>query len=92
MSERSVDGQESEAVPCYHDQSPQYYPSQPSQDLLTSIIETEHIRRILKQRQKDVNEEVEKLRRKMSTNSSYLMKGECCQEIGQKCRTGTDMY
>jgi hypothetical protein len=56
MSERSVDGQESEGVPCYHDQSPQYYPSQPSQDLLTSIIETEHIRRILKQRQKDIDE------------------------------------
>lgn len=63
MSEVSVEGQESEAVPCYYDQPLQYYPSQPRQDLLTSIIEIEHTRQILMQPLHYIEEEVEKFRR-----------------------------
>jgi hypothetical protein len=38
----------------------------------------------LTQRLQDIDEEVDKLRRKMSTKSSYLIKAELCQKIGQK--------
>lgn len=42
MSELSVEGQESKAVPDSHDQPPSYDLNQPGQDILTSVIETEH--------------------------------------------------
>jgi hypothetical protein len=61
MSGLSVQDQESKAVPCYHDRPPQYYSRQPSQDLLTSVIEIEQTRRILKQWLEDVDKEVENL-------------------------------
>ncbi|KAJ5454415.1 uncharacterized protein N7458_005371 [Penicillium daleae] len=85
MSEISVDGQESKAVPWYHDQLPQYCSNQPSQDLLASIIETEHTRRILDQRIEDIFEETEDLIERAPTDeSSRLASAKWLQKSGQK--------
>lgn len=85
MSEISVDGQESKAVPCYHDQLPQYSSKQPSQDMLASIIETEHTRRILEQRIEDFSEETEDLIKRAPTDeSSRLASAKWLQKCGQK--------
>ncbi|KAJ5681711.1 uncharacterized protein N7477_001651 [Penicillium maclennaniae] len=50
MSELSFDSQEPETVPYCHDCPPQYELCQPSQDVLTSVIENEHARRTLLKR------------------------------------------
>ncbi|KAJ5239869.1 hypothetical protein N7468_004488 [Penicillium chermesinum] len=84
MSEISVDGQESKAVPCYHDQLPPYRSKQPNQDMLTSIIETEHTRRILKQRIDDFIEETEDLiAREPTDKSSRLASAKWLQKCGE---------
>lgn len=85
MSEISVDAQESKAIPCYHDQLPQYCSNQPSQDLLASIIETEHTRRILDQRIEDGFEEIEDLIERAPTDeTSRLASARWLQKSGQK--------
>ncbi|KAJ5976806.1 hypothetical protein N7501_000148 [Penicillium viridicatum] len=50
MSELLCESQESKTGPGCDDRPPQYDSCQPSQDLLTSVIENEHTRRILLQR------------------------------------------
>ncbi|KAJ5359601.1 uncharacterized protein N7496_012014 [Penicillium cataractarum] len=86
MSDLSLEGQESKEVLCNHDQPPHYCPSQPSQDLLTFIIETEHTGRILLQRLLHINNEVEKLLEKQPRDeSSSLVKAKWSRELGSKC-------
>ena len=58
MSELSVEGQESKAVPCYHDHPPQYDSYYGSQDLLTSIIENEHTVRKSIKRMDEMNTKI----------------------------------
>jgi hypothetical protein len=48
------ESQESKTVPYCDDRPPQYDPCQPSQDVLTSVIENEHTGRILAQRLKEL--------------------------------------
>jgi hypothetical protein len=82
MSELSVKGQESKGVPDSHDQPPRYYPSQyclsqPGIDILTSVIETEHTRRVLIQRLEDIEKGIDKLlqkEKKIPEESSFLKK------------------
>ncbi|KAF3388613.1 hypothetical protein F1880_003309 [Penicillium rolfsii] len=84
MSGISVDGQESKAVPCYHDQLPQYCSNQSRQDMLASIIEAEHIRRTLEQRSEGLSVETEDLiKREPTDDSSRLASVKWLQKCGQ---------
>ncbi|KGO72750.1 hypothetical protein PITC_057260 [Penicillium italicum] len=58
MSELSFESQESKTAPSCHDRPPQYDSCHPSQDVLTSVIENEHTRRMLLQRVDELNTEV----------------------------------
>lgn len=58
MSELAVEGQVSKTAPYCHDLPPQYDSSQPSQDLLTSVIENVQTARKLLQWVDDLDKEV----------------------------------
>lgn len=83
MSELYFDGQESKIVPYYHDRPPQYDSCQPSQDILTSVIENEHTRRILVQRLDNLGKEFLNLAEKKPTETDYLLLAELTLEMGQ---------
>lgn len=100
MSEPSVQGQESKAVPCCHDRPPQYDSSQPSQDLLTSIIENEYTGRNLIQRIDELDKEVANLFEEHMKNlknknpmetPDYNRSAEFFQKMGQKCAEMTQV-
>ncbi|KAI2730485.1 hypothetical protein DTO012A7_5612 [Penicillium roqueforti] len=90
MSELSVEGQESKAVPCYHDHPPQYDSYYGSQGLLTSIIENEHTVRKLAERMDELNTKIteianirEELEKKtfLETPASNLTTAEDFEEL-----------
>jgi len=82
MSESSFEGQELKAV-----RTPQCDLCQPSQDILTSVIENEHACRILHQRLEDLFTELGDLADKnpTATETDYLVKSEEHLEMGRIC-------
>ncbi|KAJ6189034.1 hypothetical protein N7519_003942 [Penicillium mononematosum] len=85
------ESQEPKTVPCCDDPPPQYDPCQPSQDVLTSVIENEHTRRILAQRFIKWGTELYNLGKKNPTDTDYLMLAELFQELGQLCAEGVQV-
>ncbi|OOQ89599.1 hypothetical protein PEBR_07547 [Penicillium brasilianum] len=93
MSEPSTQGSGSQPVPQCHEQPPQYYPTQPSQDTLASIIESEHARRTLLQKLNDMDEEIDsEWPEEISTVLDYLERAERSQEIGRKFKELGQMF
>ncbi|KAK4861624.1 hypothetical protein LT330_003659 [Penicillium expansum] len=84
MSELSFESQESKTVSYCHDCPPQYDYCQPSQDVLTSVIENEHTRRILCQRLGNMATELLDLgEKKLTDETDYLMITEYLLEMGR---------
>ncbi|CAI7665415.1 unnamed protein product [Penicillium glandicola] len=86
-----LEGQESKTVPCCHDLPPKYDSCQPSQDVLTSVIENEHTRRILLQRLDKVGTDFLKFGEKKPTESDDLLFAEYILEAGQLFKEGMNM-
>ncbi|KAJ5159557.1 uncharacterized protein N7482_006561 [Penicillium canariense] len=86
MSEVFSEGQESKTVPSCHDRPPQYDSGQPSQDLLTSLIENEHARRTLTQQGIHITDKFDNWADeidKKPTHTDCLFVAELFLEIGQ---------
>ncbi|KAJ5127415.1 hypothetical protein N7448_008194 [Penicillium atrosanguineum] len=83
MSELSFEGQESKTVPYCHDCPPQYDLCQPSQDVLTFVIENEHICRILVDRLDNMGTEFFNLAEKNPAETDYLLLTELLLEAGE---------
>ncbi|KAJ5696964.1 hypothetical protein N7536_007376 [Penicillium majusculum] len=84
MSELLFESQESKAGPDCDDRPPQYDSCQPSQDILTSVIENEHTRRILLQRLDNLGTEFLKLaENNKPTETDYLLFAELLLEMGR---------
>ncbi|KAJ6002564.1 hypothetical protein N7451_005111 [Penicillium sp. IBT 35674x] len=83
MSGLFFEGQDSETV-CYdHDRPPQYDAGQPSQDILTCVLENEHTHRKLVQRLYDLEKQAEIFVKNMpkSARPNYLLYSEKCLEL-----------
>jgi hypothetical protein len=81
MTELFLEGQESKTVPYCHDRPPQYDSCQPSQDILTSVIENDHTRRILLQRLNNLKKKSKNLvKKKKPAENDYLLLAETTQE------------
>jgi hypothetical protein len=91
MTELFLEGQDSKTVPYCHDRPPQYDSCQPSQDLLTSVIENEHTRRILIQRLDNLRTEFLKLAEKTPAKPDYLLLAELTLEMGRAFTEGTQV-
>ncbi|KAJ5401043.1 hypothetical protein N7465_011532 [Penicillium sp. CMV-2018d] len=88
MSELLCESQESKTGPGCDDRPPQYDSCQPSQDLLTSVIENEHTRRILLQRLDNLGTEILNLTDKNPTDTDYLLLDELFQGMARLCAEG----
>lgn len=88
MSELLFESQESKTGP---DRPPQYDPCQPSQDILTSVIENEYTRRILLQRLDNLGTELFNLGMKKATDTDYVLLEEMFQELGRLFTEGMHM-
>lgn len=85
MSELLFESQESKTGPDCDNRPPQYDPYQPSQDILTSVIENEHTRRILHQRIDNLGTEIINLtEEKKPTDTDYVLLEEVSQELSRK--------
>ncbi|KAJ6132589.1 hypothetical protein N7471_007804 [Penicillium samsonianum] len=85
MSELFSESQESKTVPYCHDRPPEYESSQASQDVLTSVIENEHTRRMLAQGLENFGTECLTLAEKIPTDTDYHLLAELCSEMGRFC-------
>lgn len=83
MSELFSEIQESKTVPYCHDRPPQYDSSQPSQDVLTSVIENEHTRRMLAQRLDNFGTGCLNLADTTPTETDYLQRAELLLKMSQ---------
>lgn len=83
MSELLFESQESKIGADCDDRPPQYDSYQPSQDILTSVIENEHTRRILLQRLDDLGTEFLNLSENKPTETDYLLLAELLLEMGR---------
>ncbi|CRL23389.1 unnamed protein product [Penicillium camemberti] len=83
MSELLFKSQESKTGPDYDDRPPQYDLCQLSQDVLTSVIENEHTRRILLQRLDDLGTEFLNLSENKPTETDYLLLAELLLDMGR---------
>ncbi|OOQ91100.1 hypothetical protein PEBR_02503 [Penicillium brasilianum] len=93
MSLSSIEGQESKTVSYYCDHPPQYNTSQPSEDILTSILENERTCRNIRLRLNEIGAEMfDKMERKEERQSlrsiGYISAAEFYQDIG---RLATEM-
>ncbi|OQD64649.1 hypothetical protein PENPOL_c007G02126 [Penicillium polonicum] len=91
MSELLCQSQESKIGPGCDDHPPQYDSCQPSQDLLTSVIENEHTRRILLQRIDNLGTELVNLADKNLTDTDYLLLDELWRGMGRIFTEGSHM-
>lgn len=91
MSELSFEGQDSKTVPYCHDRPPQYDSCQPSQDVLTSVIENEHTRRILLQRLDKLGTDFLNLVEEKLTETDYLRLTEVLLEMSRLYTEGTQI-
>ncbi|CAI7647097.1 unnamed protein product [Penicillium viridicatum] len=92
MSELLCESQESKTGPGCDDRPPQYDSCQPSQDLLTSVIENEHTRRILLQRLDNLTTEFLNLADKNATETDYLLLDELFREGSHMATELADVY
>jgi hypothetical protein len=83
MSELLFESQESKTGPDCDDCPSQYDSCQPSQDILTSVIENERTRRILLQGLDNLGPELLNLPEKKPTDTDYLLLEELFQEMGR---------
>ncbi|CAI7573555.1 unnamed protein product [Penicillium palitans] len=83
MSELLFESQESKTGADCDDRPPQYDSCEPSQDILTSVIENEHTRRILLQRLDNMGTELVNLAEKKPTDTDYLLLEGLFQEMGR---------
>ena len=91
MSELSLEGQESKTVPYCHDRPPQYDSCQPSQDVLTSVIENEHTRRVLLQRLDKLGTDFLDLVEEKLAETDYLRLTEVLLEMSRLYTDGTQI-
>ncbi|KAJ5258901.1 hypothetical protein N7524_010457 [Penicillium chrysogenum] len=75
------ESQQSKTVPYCNDRPPQYDPCQPSQDVLTSVIENEHTRRILVQRVDEWNRKALSLSDITPIGPGYFQAANFCLEM-----------
>ncbi|KAJ5478446.1 hypothetical protein N7530_003955 [Penicillium desertorum] len=90
MSE-PFESQQSKTVPYCNDRPPQYDPCQPSQDVLTSVIENEHTRRILGQRLKELERKLLNLSERNPIETDDLQDANFYLELGQLCTEGVQI-
>lgn len=85
MSEPPTQGSGSQPVPQCHEQPPEYYPAQPSQDTLASIIENEHALRTLQQKLDEMLDEGADSEgpEEIPTGLDFLQKAELSQVFGE---------
>jgi hypothetical protein len=82
MSKHFFKSQKWSTVP-YHDPPPQYDSCQPSQDLLTCVIENEHIYRALHQQLDDLNKNMEKFNKTIPKSANYILSSELLSELAE---------
>lgn len=76
MSEMIVEGKESKTAPCCYERPPHYDSSQPSQDLLTSVIENVQTARKLFRRMDDLDKEVANIAENLEKESLWKIQVE----------------
>ncbi|KAJ5958800.1 uncharacterized protein N7479_005950 [Penicillium vulpinum] len=99
MSELPFTPQESEALSYCEDHPPQYESNEPSQDILTSIIESEYTRRIQLQRLDNMANDILRVADKATAETDYPLLVEVTLEMSrlytdgaQACTELANMY
>ncbi|KAF3029387.1 hypothetical protein E8E15_009392 [Penicillium rubens] len=85
------ESQQLKTVPYCNDRPPQYDPCQPSQDVLTSVIENVHTRRILVQRVDEWNRKALSLSEITPIEPGYFQAANFCLEMSQFCTEGAQI-
>ncbi|CAG7943063.1 unnamed protein product [Penicillium nalgiovense] len=90
MSE-PFESQASKTVPYCDDRPPQYDPCQPNQDVLTSVVENEHTRRVLIQRLEELDRKILSLSERNPIEIDYFQAVNFFLELGQLCTEGVQI-